>query len=286
MKLAYFPGCVTEDSCKELDHSTIKVARALGIDLVKLEDATCCGASYLQQSDMDLSLALNGRTLSMAEKMGANMMTVCATCQLYLSKAKRELDSPEKREKANKALAKVGAKYNGNVDIKHFLQILYENPQLLKSKVKKKLNLKVAPFYGCHTLRPQEFNSYDDDEDPKSLETIIGMLGGQPVNYEGKTKCCGFHLLTIKEDITLKMLGTHLLEAKKNGADVVVTPCPLCHLILDAYQKKAEKLLNQKIQLPILHLSQLVGLSLGLSQKDLELKRHMVSVTGVINKLT
>lgn len=285
MKLAYFPGCVAEDSCKELDASTLKVAKRLGIELVKFEDVTCCGASYLQQADKDLSLALNARTLAMAEKLGSDIMTVCATCQLYLSKAKDELRSPHVNEKINTALSKIGMRYEDRAEVKHLLQILIENQNILSANVKNKLNMKVAPFYGCHMLRPQEYNNTDDPEVPTSLDRVIEILGGQPVDYDGKTKCCGFHLLTIKEKLTLRMMGNHLLEAKKKGADVVVTPCPLCHLILDAYQKKAGKLARKKIQLPVLHLSQLVGLALGLSPKELGLNRHLTSTKKIVNKI-
>jgi len=285
MRFAYFPGCVAEDSCKELDTSTIAVAKELGIDLVKLEDATCCGAGYVQEANHDLSLALNARTFVMAERLGLDIMTVCGTCQLYLAKTNKELrEDPISLEKTNKALSKIGMNYQGKVKIKHFLQVLTEDYGLekLKGKVRKRLeDLSIAPFYGCHILRPPEIHNFDDAERPKSFERLIEALGGKAVDYEGRTKCCGFHVLMVEEDLSLKMAGAYLLEAKEKGAQVMATPCPLCHLVLDAYQGRAGKLLGRKIDLPILHLPQLVGLALGLDGKKLKLSKHMVSAKKI-----
>lgn len=285
MRFAYFPGCVAEDSCKELDTSTIAVAKELGIDLVKLGDATCCGAGYVQEADHDLSLALNARTFAMAEKLGLDIMTVCGTCQLYLGKANKELkEEPNSLEKTNKALSKIGMNYQGKVKIRHFLQVLTEDYGLdkLKGKVRRRLeDLSIAPFYGCHILRPPEIHNFDDAERPKSFERLIEALGGKAVDYEGRTRCCGFHVLMVEENLSLKMAGAYLLEAKEKGAKVMATPCPLCHLVLDAYQRRAGKLLGRRIDLPILHLPQLVGLALGLDGKKLKLSKHMVSAKNI-----
>ncbi len=288
MKYAYFPGCVAEDSCKELDNSTRLVADKLGMELVKIEDATCCGAGYMQEYSGEMSLFLNARTFALADKTGAEtVMTICSSCQLHLSEANNALKDDEKLlKRMNDRLDKIGLHYSGNLKVKHLLQILIEDYGMdnLSAKKVSSLGMKVAPFYGCHLLRPPEAHKFDDAENPKSLDTVITALGAEPVDYNGKTKCCGFHLLMVKEDIPLKMSGKHLSEAKAKGADCVVTPCPLCHLVLDAYQPSIEKKTGKKLGVPILHLSQMVGLSLGIEPSKLGFNRHIASMKNVSRK--
>jgi len=285
MKYGYFPGCVAEDTCKELDISMRLIANRLGIELVKLEDATCCGAGYIQEYNHMLGLFLNGRTFALAEELGVDtIITICNSCQLALTKANMELkNNAESLKKTNDLLSKIDLQYSGNIEVKHLLQILVEDYGLDKlSDIKQvSLDLNVAPFYGCQLLRPPDIENFDNAEDPRSLEDLIRALGGNPVDYHGRIKCCGFHVLMVNEDISLRMSGHLLQEAKANGADCVVTTCPLCHLVLDMYQPRIEKKLYIKLKLPIMHLPQLVGLALGFSPKELALNKHIVNATNI-----
>jgi succinate dehydrogenase / fumarate reductase cytochrome b subunit len=290
MRYAFFPGCVAKGTCPELYQSTYKVAEKLGMELDELKEATCCGAGVMQAKNPELTDTYNARTFALAEEKGLDtVVTICSTCQGYMDPANKTLkEDGDYLSKINSHLADGHHQYKGGVQVKHLMWILSEGQELenLKSKVQKSLNgLKVAPFYGCQILRPAYALGYDDPEKPSSMERIITALGGQPVDYRCKTRCCGFPIILENEKASLRMTGRSLLDAKENGAQCVVTPCPLCHLNLDIYQKKAEKEVGSRLDMPILHLSQLVGLSLGISAKELQLSKHFVSSSRVAGAL-
>jgi succinate dehydrogenase / fumarate reductase cytochrome b subunit len=289
MKYALFLGCVAEDSCKELGSSMSMVAKKLGMNFVDIEDATCCGAGYLHAYNKQLSLLLNGRSLAMAEKAGVDtIITVCSLCLLALEKVNKELSSdPDALKKTNELLGKVGLHYSGKIKVKHFLQVLLEDYGIekLSKMVVSPLNLKVAPFYSCQLIRPPDMHEFDNFYEPKSLDELIKALGGTPVNFPGKTKCCGFHILMVNEEVAMKMGGTHLKDAKDRGADCMVVPCPCCHLVFDMYQPRIESKLDMKIKLPILHLPQMIGLALGFTSKELGLNRHIVDASKLGAKM-
>jgi len=147
-------------------------------------------------------------------------------------------------------------------------------------------DFRIAPFYGCYILRPSWDLGFDDPENPQSLERVIKAVGGEPVAYAGRTKCCGFPIILEKEAIAVAMAGAHMKEAKEQGADFMVTPCPLCHMSLDIYQDRAGRAVNRELHLPILHVPQLLGLAMGLPAKDLGLSHHLISVDSILLRIT
>jgi succinate dehydrogenase / fumarate reductase cytochrome b subunit len=288
VKYAYFPGCVGQDSCRELDVSTNVIAHELGIELVELKDATCSGAGFVQDIDYDLATVLNARTFAMAERQGLDIMTVCSTCQFNLSKANKDLQDPKRLEMANRYLAEAGFRYNGTVKIKHLLQVLVEDIGLdrLRSRVKVDLSrLNIGAFYGCQILRPTDVLGWEDAEDPKSFENVIEAIGATPIVYEGRTKCCGFPITFVNEDGAMKMNFQNMSRAKGKGADALATSCPLCHLNLDMYQRKTEKVGGAELNLPILHLPQLVGLALGVPPKELRVRKHVIPTDKILERI-
>jgi len=264
------------------------VCEKLNIELAELTDVGCSGAGVLSQ---EVSDPINARTLAKVERMGMTMMTICSTCQGVFTQANHRLKSyAERRERINREyLASEGLEYKGTVDVKHFLWVLDEEYGLdkLKGQVVRPLaGLKVAPFYGCYLRRPPELMMPKGFERRRSvLENTVEALGGEVVRISGRSKCCGFPILTSNEDASLAMCGDHTLEARQKGADCVVTPCPLCHLELDGKQADAEKHKHENIDMPILHLPQLVGLALGFSPKEMGLDKHLVSTEDVVKKL-
>ncbi len=290
MKVAFFPGCVSKGACPELYVSTQKVAQALGIELHELTEAPCTGAGVLSEQNPPLADSLNGLTLAMAEKLGADLMTICSTCQGVLSNHNYHLKKdPDRLQAANTVLADSGFEYHGTTKVKHLMWILVEDIGLdkIRSLVKRKLTgLKIAPFYGCYILRPQEYLGIKErPERATYLEQIIEIVGGTPVEYHGKSKCCGFPMTTMNKDKSLAMGANHILEAKEKGADLLVTPCPLCHLNLDAQQPDAAKVVKKTIDTPIFHLPQLLGLAFGFSPEELRLNHHVVSTTRALEKV-
>ncbi len=288
MAYAFYPGCVSKGGCPELYPAARKVAAKLNIELLELRDVGCSGAGVLSQ---EVSDPINARTLAKVEQIGMMMVTICSTCQGVFTQANHRLKSdPEYRERINRDyLASEGLEYKGTVEVKHFLWVLDEEYGLdnLKEMVVSPLTgLKVAPFYGCYLRRPPELMVPKGFESRKSvLESTIETLGGEVTKISGRGKCCGFPILTANEESSLEMCGTHTLEARENGADCMVTPCPLCHLDLDGKQADAEKHKGAEIDMPILHLPQLVGLALGFSPKEMGLDKHIVSTRDVVKKL-
>ena len=280
MRFAYYPGCSARSTCAELNEATHKVADSLGLDLVQIDSATCTGARELRAIDPVNFYTLNVRILALAEREGLPLMTICNTCTLNVLDAHAAFtDDPELAATINARLADEGLHYSGRTRISHFLWVLYEDigEKRLRALVRRPLTgLTVAAFYGCHITRPPQRYNFIDSRNNTALEHLAKILGCQPIDYSGRTECCGFHTAAHDERIAIKLTGQHIQSAKTNGAKTMVTPCPLCHTVLDSFQHEIEKDMGHKLNMPILHLSQLVGLALGLSPEELRLDKHMV----------
>jgi len=286
-KYALYTGCTARETTPELLSSTLAVADKLGIELVLLDEASCCGASHLQDFDETLAYVLNARNICYAEKLGLKMVTICNTCQLNSMTTKHMLDTkPELKAKVNEKLAEVGLEYKGTSDVQHFLYALIEDYGLenIRKKVEVPLsNFNIAPFYGCHNIRPSEIHEHvtggENPYNPTSLDSLIETLEGNSVQYESKNKCCGFHVDLQAPKTSNALTGTALLDAIDNNADMMVTPCPLCQLNMDLKQHSAGKQLGRDIKLPILHMPQMIALALGCDEKSIGLKYNVTKAT-------
>jgi succinate dehydrogenase / fumarate reductase cytochrome b subunit len=291
VKVAYYKGCLASLSAKELDTSTQALAPQLGIELDELDSVTCCGAGDIHEAEPDYYLHLNARILAYAEATGnETLMTICNVCTLNLRQANWQLQNDDAlRVRVSENLERVGApRYGGTVDVQHFLWLIAdgEGHERLKSVAHKGLKgLRVAPFYGCQILRPSKLLGFEDPDRPWSLEAIIEACGGEPVDYPAKIKCCGFPIIQAREETALGELIQPIEQSIEAGADAMVTPCPLCHLSLDAWQSKLEKQTGRSYGLPILHLAQLIGVAAGLEESELKFRRHVVSVDRVLERL-
>jgi len=279
---------VAEFSSKELNSTTKALAPMLDIDLLPMPAATCCGAGDVAEAKPNLYLTLNVRILSQAEEMGVDIMTICNVCTLNLRRANKLVkEDPRLLESVNEELVKAGARpYEGTKEVTHLLWYIAteEGLSMLERQGPKGLNgLRVAPYYGCQLLRPSSVMGFEDPDQPQSLERLIVALGGEVADYEAKSKCCGFPILLARENTALKESHAALSQARDAGADCMVTPCPLCHLAMDAYQRKAEAANGEVYNMPVLHLPQLLGLALGLDHKVMDFKRHMVSMDPVLS---
>ena len=289
LKYALYTGCTARESTPELLMSTMAIAKELDIELVLLDEASCCGASHLQDFDDQLSLTLNARNICYAEKLGLTMVTICNTCQLNTAMTKERLDSdPKLKEQINGKLAEVNLEYKGTSEVKHFLYALIDDLGIdaIASKVKRPLtDMQIGAFYGCHNIRPSELhhssNGGESSYKPNSLDRLIVALGGKNVEYESKNKCCGFHVELQAPQTANRLSGTALLDAIDNGAEVIVTPCPLCHLRMDTQQAHITEEMGREVDIPILHLPQMVGIALGIERAKLGLKHHVSDVKFV-----
>jgi len=290
VKVAYWPGCVSRGFTPELHGSMALVADRLGIELVELDRANCCGAGVIAEHNPELADSLNARTFAMAQQTGLAMMNICSTCQGAQSECQERLDADSAyRAHINEVLAAEGLEYQGGISNKNFLWLLVEDYGLDKvaELVKRPLTgLRIGPFYGCYVLRPTSRLGYDRHPDrDRYLEQLIGVLGGEAVDYDGARKCCGFPVITMNRETSLGQAGRHVGDAIDAGADALVTPCPLCHLNLDLQQPDAAKVVGRDLDLPVLHLPQLVGLALGLEPKELGMGKHVVRTAPVERKL-
>ena len=294
MKLAYWPGCVSRGFTTELHGSMALVAERLGIELVTLDRANCCGAGVIAEHNQELADTLNARTFALAQQTGLAMMNICSTCQGAQSECQERLDAnAQYRAHINEALAGEGLEYVSGKDgfeNKNFLWLLVEDIGLerLRDAVQRPLSgLRVGPFYGCYVLRPKARLGYEEHpERDLYLEQVIEALGGEVVDYDGARKCCGFPVITMNRETSLMQAGTHIGDAIDQGADCLVTPCPLCHLNLDLQQPEAAKMVNRDLGLAVLHLPQLVGLALGFEPKELGMPRHIAATDAVSDRLT
>ncbi len=287
LKFAYYPGCVAEFSSKELNATTKALAPLLDIELLPMPAATCCGAGDIAEAKPNLYLTLNIRIMSQAEEMGVDVLTICNVCTLNLRRANKMVkEDPRLLEAVNKELVEAGARpYQGTREVTHLLWFLAteEGLSLLERQGPRGLNgLRVAPYYGCQLLRPSSVMGFEDPDRPQSLERLIRALGGEVADYEAKTKCCGFPIILARQEVALRESHVALSQARAAGADCMVTPCPLCHLAMDAYQRKTEAQMGEEYNMPVLHLPQMIGLALGLPLETMQFKRHMVPVDGVL----
>jgi succinate dehydrogenase / fumarate reductase cytochrome b subunit len=288
MKVAYWPGCVSRGFTPELHGAMAKIAPLLDIELVELDRASCCGAGVIAEHNQELADALNARTFALAQKTDAMMMNICSTCQGSQSECQERLDAnAEYREHINRHLEPEALRYQRGVVNKNLLWVLVEDIGLdaVRERVERPLtDLRVGPFYGCYIVRPTDRLGIDRDN-PRDgyLHALIEALGGTVIDYAGAYKCCGFPLITMNKEASLKQAGRHLGDAADADADCLVTPCPLCHVNLDMNQPLAERMVGRDIGMPVLHLPQLVGLALGLSPKELGMGRHVVKPTSVVD---
>jgi succinate dehydrogenase / fumarate reductase cytochrome b subunit len=294
LQYAYFPGCVAQGACRELYQSTAALAQALGIELLELKKAACCGSGTYKEDSQLLEDTVNARNLALAEALDLPLLTHCSTCQGVLGRADERLKDAQQRnpaylEQINGLLTQEGCTpYRGTTQVRHLLWALVGDYGLdaLQARVTRQLSgLNCAAFYGCYLLRAQASIPFDNPFAPESMEDVFRSVGATPVYYRGRTQCCGWPLSSYAVTESFQMAGKHLEEAIEAGADCLVTPCPLCHLNLDSRQPEVERVIGRRLGLPVLHLPQLVGLALGIEPKVLGLERHVVSTDSVLAKL-
>ncbi|MBF0622026.1 MAG: CoB--CoM heterodisulfide reductase iron-sulfur subunit B family protein [Magnetococcales bacterium] len=282
LEFAYYPGCAATQVQKEADWSARAVSEALGIGLHEMPRATCCGAVSLRETKPAFSLAVSARILSEAEEQGRDIVTICNTCLQTLTHANfRFKNEPEILEQINGVLKEAGVRpYQATRKVYHLLWVITDqvDQELLASKIVKPLNgLRVAPFYGCHNLRPEMIFDSKAGQDADHLDRLINVMGGEAVAYDGHDKCCGFHVMLSDKTEMRQMVAKNCLSAKDAGAEVMISPCTLCDMSMGSYQEIAEQTIGHQIGLPEMNFAQLLGLAMGLDQSTVGLKRLHVN---------
>jgi len=283
----YYPGCSLKAGSKHYEESLLPVFKEIGMELKEMEDWNCCGATAYFSVDDTMAAAICGRNLSLAEKSENHILAPCAGCYLTLKKSNAFLTSGEaKAKKIRNDLKKAGCEYNGKVDVKHPLEVFVNEIGLkkIKEKVTNPLaGLKIASYIGCQLVRP--YTDFDDPDYPVTLDKLMEAIGAEPVDYSAKTRCCGGSLTGTIEEVGVRLNYILLKEAKRKGADVIVTVCPLCQFNLEVMQSKIEKKYKDIVKMPILYFTQLMGLALGIPKEDLGFSRSIIPLKTMWEKL-
>lgn len=293
MKYGYYPGCSLEKNAQSYHISTMAIAKPLGIEFVEVEDWNCCGATEYITVEKIPAYALVSRNLALAAEQNgtSNLVAPCSACFLNLKKVDHYLGENEVlRNKVDQALEAGGLSYiPGTLHVQHLLETLAVDVgfEEIEAQVKKPLyNLKVAPYYGCLVPRPAAMGSFDDPEQPTSLDNILKSLGATVIDYPLKAQCCGGHMTQISEETALEMLRRLLKNAADNGADMIATLCPMCQLNLDAYQDAVNAHFGTDFKIPIIYFTQLMGLAFGLPAKELGFGKEIISAKPALAKIT
>jgi len=287
MKYAYYPGCSSHSTARDMHESAFAVARALGIELVEIDGWSCCGATAAHQTDRVLAASLPAANLLLAQRMGLDTVVTCAACYSRMKAANHEVtSSPDMRKKVADA---VGQSYDGSVAVRHLIEVLLEDVGIpkLKSSLARSLNgLKVASYYGCLLVRPHDVTGFDDAENPTSLDRLVEAMGGKSVDWPCKVDCCGGGLNLTRTDMVVRLSGSIIDMARASGADCIAVACPMCQASLDLRQSDMRKKSGKSYDMPIVYITQLLGLCLDIKPEKLGLNRLMVSPDAVLQALS
>jgi heterodisulfide reductase subunit B len=244
----------------------------IGVELVDLKGFSCCGEPIKSVNQM-LTLTLSARNIAIAEKEGLDIYAPCPMCHLALSESKRVLDTDSKMyERINKYLEDEGLKYTGNAGLVTTVDLIHDKVGLdkIKELVKNPLkDIKIASHNGCHMIRPSEIGRPDDSENPQKLDNILRTLGANVLDYPEKLDCCGGLLNANLPESALTKTGQKLKGVQDQGFDVFIDTCPWCHRQYDSKQTKAGETVAAKLDVPVLYLTQIIGLSFGVSKDKL-----------------
>jgi len=286
--VAYYPGCSLHGTSREFDESLRAVAAELGIGLTEIDDWNCCGASSGHTTDHLLGVALPARNLALAEAQGYDTVVApCAACYNRLSAARLALATEDGLAEQMPEI--IGHRFANSVDVHNAVELLRDASVTIEEKVADTLapnpleGVKLAAYYGCLLVRPFEVCGYDDPEQPTSMDEVINACGADDVDWDMKVECCG-GAFSVSRTASVLRLGRAIIEnARSHGAEAIIVACPLCHSNLDLRQKAMAQ--RGEEPMPILFVTQMVGLALGLAPVDLGLGRHFVDTEPLIARL-
>lgn len=277
MKIGFYPGCSLTGSSREYNESVVAIAKALDIELIEIKDWNCCGATAAHSLNEELSLSLPARIMALAEEQGLTEIVVpCAACYNRLKVTQHVLENDQKRGRIAEILQ---LPYKGSLRIINVLQLLEAyGSENLKAKVTQSFQHKVACYYGCLLVRPQSILKFDRVEDPQSMDSLVKVIGGTPIDWAFKTECCGGGFSVSRTDLVAKLSGNILKDAADRGAEAIIVACPMCQSNLDMRRGAINKTLQVPSNIPVIYITQAIGLALGIGAKELGLKRHFVTV--------
>jgi heterodisulfide reductase subunit B2 len=277
MKVGYYPGCSLAGTGRDFGESMAAVAKALDIELGEIPEWTCCGSSSGHMTDRLVSVALPANVLLKAQKAGMEqVMAPCAACYNRLATAKHEIESSaQTKAQVEKILQ---TKVEKLPRVLNVVQLLAQASDAIAAKVTKKFDQTVACYYGCLLVRPATITGFDRTEDPMEMDKLVGAVGGKSIDWNFKTECCGASFSLSKTSVVGRLGAKIMQDAVARKAEAVVVACPMCHSNLDLRRSEINQRLEHKTDIPVLYITQVIGLALGISEKKLGLGRHFVPV--------
>lgn len=286
MKYGYFPGCSLHSTAKEFNISTKAVCDEIDVELKEIDNWLCCGATPAHTTKSELGIALPYSNLLNASEQGfESVVAPCAACYNRLKTADYEVHESEIVK--NRVDEILGAKAENDVKIFHVLELLRDEYGYgkLKDLIKKPLkNLKVACYYGCLLVRPNNIVNFDDVEEPVSMDELVSITGAVPVQWSHKTECCGASHAIPETEIVLELCKRILNAAKIAGADCIAVACPLCHVNLDMRQQQINDKFLTEFNMPVFYVTQLLALALGVNYNRLSLTSHFVDGLNLLKQ--
>ncbi|MCD6560155.1 MAG: CoB--CoM heterodisulfide reductase iron-sulfur subunit B family protein [Deltaproteobacteria bacterium] len=283
MKYALFLGCNIPVRVKQYDLSARAVLDMLNVDVVDVRDFNCCGYP-VRNIDFKSFVLFSARNLALAEKQGLNMMTLCKCCYGSLKKADHLMkEEPVIRDEINAILAKEGLKYRGNIEVKHFLSVLYNDigPETVKKRISRSFkDLRIATHYGCHALRPSDITEFDNPVAPVLFDKLVEATGAKSIDWALKLDCCGAPLLGVNDELSMKLTEKKLADGKESGADFLCVACPYCQMQFDGVQQMMTSM-HGRHHLPSILYPQLLGLAMGLNQDVLGIKMNQIDISNI-----
>ncbi len=278
MKIGIYPGCSLNGSAKDYNESVFALAKVFDVELEQVPDWNCCGATAAHNLNKELSLALPARILAAAEKHGlADVVVPCAACYSRLAVTQHELlHDPVLRNRVSEI---IGVEFKGTTNIMNVIQFVDKFiVDKLEGKITKKFNYNVACYYGCLMVRPAKILKYDRAEDPQSMDNVMRKIGANSLDWSYKVECCGAGLSVSKTDMVSKLSGKIIEDATYRGAEAIIVACPMCHSNLDMRRKDINSYWKTKFNIPVIYLTQAIGLAVGLTEKEVGFQRHFVPV--------
>ncbi|OHD68655.1 MAG: heterodisulfide reductase subunit B [Spirochaetes bacterium RBG_16_49_21] len=276
-KIGYYPGCSLLGTAREYDESLRAILPRMGVELVDVPDWNCCGASSAHMLNHELSLSLPARILSSAENKGiTDMLVPCAACYNRFVMTIHELNEDSKLRARVADIT--GLDYRGTIHPLNILEFLEKRTDAVKAATALPFERNVACYYGCLLVRPPTVMKFDRSEDPRTMDDLMSAVGANPVDWAFKVECCGAGLSITSPALVGKLSGRIIENAVKSGAEAIIVACPLCHANLDMRRSAINKAAGKKYTVPVLYITQAVGLAMGLKEKELGLHRHLVKV--------
>jgi len=277
MKIGYYPGCSLTGSSREYGESLLAVLKKCGVETVELADWNCCGATAAHNVNRELAISLSARILAIAENSGlTDILVPCSACYSRLVTARHELShDPKLKEKVSEIIK---MKYTGTALPLNVIETIdkYAMPAI-KEKITNPFAHKVACYYGCLMVRPPKVVNFDRPEDPVKMDEMMAAIGAAPVEWSFKTECCGAGLSISRTNTVARLSSKIINNAEKSGAEAIIVACPMCHVNLDMRRDYIEAYAGKKFDMPVLYITQAIGLALGISRRTLGLHRHFQS---------